>query len=81
MSRKTPFMHGHEWMNRFSTPAILIRRRDYGDYDLVLTFFTLSYGKVSLIAKAAKKSLSVVRELGPSASTCQKAFPLTLLHR
>ena len=56
MSRKTPFMHGHEWMNPFSTSAILIRRRDYGDYDLVLTFFTLSHGKVSLIAKAAKKS-------------------------
>ena len=43
-------------MSQLSTSAILIRRRDYGDYDLVLTFFTLSHGKVSLIAKAAKKS-------------------------
>ena len=44
-------------MTQFTTPAILIRRRDYGDYDLVVTFFTLSHGKVSLIAKAAKKSV------------------------
>jgi DNA repair protein RecO (recombination protein O) len=40
-----------------ATSAILIRRRDYGDYDLIVTFFTLSQGKVSLIAKAAKKSI------------------------
>jgi DNA repair protein RecO (recombination protein O) len=44
-------------MTPFATSAILIRRRDYGDYDLVLTFFTLARGKVSLIAKAAKKSM------------------------
>jgi len=35
----------------------LIRRRDYGDFDLIVTFFTQSCGKVSLIAKAAKKSV------------------------
>ena len=29
---------------------------DYGDYDLILTFFSLALGKISLIAKAAKKS-------------------------
>lgn len=44
-------------MTPFSTPAILIRRRDYGDYDVIATFFTLSHGKVALIAKAAKKSV------------------------
>lgn len=44
-------------MTQFSTPAILIRRRDYGDYDLIVTFFTLLRGKVVLIAKAAKKSV------------------------
>ncbi|MBW2412166.1 MAG: DNA repair protein RecO [Deltaproteobacteria bacterium] len=43
-------------MSAFSTPAILIRRTDYGDYDLILTFFSLTHGKISLIAKAAKKS-------------------------
>lgn len=40
----------------FSTPAILLRRLDYGDFDLILTFLTLERGKISLIAKSAKKS-------------------------
>lgn len=44
-------------MTPFTSSAILIRRRDYGDYDLIVTFFTRSQGKVSLIAKAAKKSV------------------------
>jgi DNA repair protein RecO (recombination protein O) len=39
-----------------STPAILIRRTAYGDFDLILTFFSLSAGKISLIAKSARKS-------------------------
>lgn len=43
-------------MSITNTPAILLRRIDFGDYDLVLTFFTLNTGKVSLIAKSAKKS-------------------------
>ena len=43
-------------MLQFSTPAILIRRTEYGDYDLIVTFFSLTLGKVSLMAKAAKKS-------------------------
>jgi DNA repair protein RecO (recombination protein O) len=43
-------------MPTISTPAILIRRTEYGDYDLVVTFFSLSSGKLSLIAKSAKKS-------------------------
>lgn len=40
----------------FSTPAILLRRMDYGDFDVIITFFTLHSGKLSLIAKSAKKS-------------------------
>jgi len=43
-------------MLQFSTPAILIRRTEYGDFDLIVTFFSLTLGKVSLMAKAAKKS-------------------------
>ena len=43
-------------MSVFSTPAILLRRLDYGDYDLILTFLSLQRGKISLIAKSAKKS-------------------------
>ena len=40
----------------FSSPAILLRRIDYGDFDVIISFFTLKRGKLSLIAKSAKKS-------------------------
>ena len=43
-------------MQVFSTPAILLRRLDYGDFDVIITFFTLKSGKLTLIAKSAKKS-------------------------
>ncbi len=43
-------------MFEFSTPAILIRRTDYGDFDLIVTLFTLKKGKISAFVKAAKKS-------------------------
>jgi DNA repair protein RecO (recombination protein O) len=43
-------------MPDFSTPAILLRRINFGDYDLIITFFTLNKGKLSVIAKSAKKS-------------------------
>lgn len=44
-------------MPSFSTPAILIRRVDHGDADLILTFLTFEHGKISSIAKNAKKSV------------------------
>jgi len=44
-------------MSSFSTPAIVLRRIDFGDYDLILNFFTLNIGKISVIAKSAKKSV------------------------
>lgn len=40
----------------FNTPAILLRRVDYGDADLILTVLTPARGKLALIAKAAKRS-------------------------
>jgi len=43
-------------MSTFTTPAILLRRNDFGDYDLIITFLSLSRGKISVIAKSAKKS-------------------------
>jgi DNA repair protein RecO (recombination protein O) len=43
-------------MSVFSTPAILLRKLDYGDFDLILTVLSLQRGKISLIAKSAKKS-------------------------
>jgi len=35
----------------------MLRRIEYGDYDLIITFFTVSRGKLSVIAKSAKKSM------------------------
>lgn len=44
-------------MPSLSTPAILLRRIEYGDYDLIVTLFTAAQGKASAIAKSAKKSV------------------------
>ena len=43
-------------MSTMATPAVLLRRLDYGDFDLVLTLFTQASGKITVIAKHAKKS-------------------------
>ena len=43
-------------MSQITTPAIMLRRIEYGDYDLIITFFSLDKGKISVIAKSAKKS-------------------------
>ncbi len=41
----------------FSTTAILLRKIEYGDHDYIITFLTRSHGKISVIAKNAKKSV------------------------
>ena len=43
-------------MSHCTTPAIVLRRRSYGDYDLILTMLTRDFGKQTMIAKSAKKS-------------------------
>jgi len=43
-------------METFTTPAIMLRRVDYADFDYIVTLFTQSHGKVAGIAKNAKKS-------------------------
>lgn len=43
-------------MSGFSTQAILLRRLDHGDYDLIVTFLSLAKGKMPVMAKNAKKS-------------------------
>ncbi len=43
-------------MSRLSTTAIVLRRREYGDFDLIVTVLTRDHGTRTLIAKAAKKS-------------------------
>ncbi len=44
-------------MSGYTTPALVLRRINYGDHDLIINLFTLDRGKVSVIAKAAKKSV------------------------
>jgi DNA repair protein RecO (recombination protein O) len=43
-------------MRTFSSPAIVLKRIDFGDYDVILTLFTLEKGKIPAIANSAKKS-------------------------
>jgi DNA repair protein RecO (recombination protein O) len=38
------------------SPAIVLRSRDYGESDRIVTFLTLDYGKLTGIAKGARKS-------------------------
>jgi DNA repair protein RecO (recombination protein O) len=40
-----------------STPGIVLSRRSYGDYDVIVSLMTRDHGKRTLIAKAAKKSM------------------------
>ena len=44
-------------MSDFSTNAILLRKIEYGDYDLIITFFSKANGKITVVAKNAKKSI------------------------
>ena len=43
-------------MTGVAEPVILLRRRDYGDDDLITVFFSRNRGKLTAIAKSAKKS-------------------------
>lgn len=43
-------------MGRHTTSAIVLSRREYGDFDLIVTMLTCDHGKQTFIAKAAKKS-------------------------
>jgi len=43
-------------MKTISSPAIILKKIEYGDSDLIITFFTLNHGKITAIAKYAKKS-------------------------
>lgn len=44
-------------MPGFSTDAILLRKIEYGDHDFIISFLTKSHGKISVMAKNAKKSV------------------------
>lgn len=42
----------------FRTPAIILKRRDFGEADRLLTIFTPEHGKLEVIAKGARKPTS-----------------------
>lgn len=44
-------------MPDFSTNAILLKKIEFGDHDFIISFLTKSHGKISVIAKNAKKSI------------------------
>lgn len=44
-------------MADFETDAILLRKIEYGDHDLIITFLTPDRGKIAAIAKNAKQSV------------------------
>ena len=44
-------------MADFNTDAILLRKIEYGDHDLIITFLTRDQGKIAAIAKNAKQSV------------------------
>jgi DNA repair protein RecO (recombination protein O) len=44
-------------MTDFSSDAVLLRRIEYGDYDYIITFLSEKLGKITVIAKNAKKSI------------------------
>jgi DNA repair protein RecO (recombination protein O) len=44
-------------MADFETDAILLRRVEYGDHDLIINFLTRDRGKIPVIAKNAKQSV------------------------
>lgn len=48
-------------MNPFSSPAIILRKRDFSEADKIVTAFSQKKGKVSFIAKSIKKLSSKKR--------------------
>src|SRR3990167_5613366 len=45
-------------MNSFATEAVVLKRRDFGEADRLVTFFTKRKGKVVALAKGVRKVTS-----------------------
>ena len=45
-------------MRNFKTEGIIIKRRDYGEADRILTVMTREYGKLKIKAKGVRKITS-----------------------
>lgn len=62
LSRAAPAVHPNPAMpdrqRLYRTHAVVLRRRDFGDADRILTVLTPNYGKLELIAKGARKTTS-----------------------
>ncbi|MCP4672521.1 MAG: DNA repair protein RecO [Desulfobacula sp.] len=56
-------------MPDFTTNAILLKKIEFGDHDFIISFLTKSNGKISVIAKNAKKSIK--RFSGPFDIFCE----------
>ena len=44
-------------MSDYSTDAVLLKKIEYGDHDLIISFLSRSRGKITVMAKNAKKSV------------------------
>ncbi|MBQ7887076.1 MAG: DNA repair protein RecO, partial [Clostridia bacterium] len=45
-------------MASLSTPALVIRRADYSEYDRMVTLFTPDYGRIDAVARGCKRPKS-----------------------
>ena len=56
-------------MPSFTTPAIIIRRADYADYDRMITLFSPELGRVEAIARGCRRPKSpLVKAVEPFTS-------------
>lgn len=67
----------------FTTRALVLRRRAYGDFDLIVTLLTWDQGKRAVIAKSAKKSTKrfqgVLEPFGEVTALCRTGRGMPVL--
>ena len=70
-------------MAAFTTRAIVLRRVAFGDFDLIVTLLTLNRGKITVMAKAAKKSVKrfagALELFTPIQAVCSKGRGMPIL--
>ena len=70
-------------MAAFTTRAIVLRRVAFGDFDLIVTLLTLNRGKITVMAKAAKKSVKrfagALELFTPIQAVCNKGRGMPIL--
>ena len=67
----------------FTSRAIVLRRVAFGDFDLIVTLLTLDRGKITVVAKAAKKSIKrfagALEPFAPIEAVCSKGRGMPIL--